>query len=284
MIQKAGRPVIVTGLSGAGISSVLKAMEDLRFEVFDNFPVSMIPQLIDENVGNVRAGNGIAIGVDTRTRGFSTDTILEMVERIGAVLVFISCDDDVLFKRFSETRRLHPMAQDKSVSYGVQAERKLLDSLYNRADIMIDSTHTSVHDIRHVLEGHFAFCPDDNLTVSLISFGFRNGAPREANIMMDVRFLKNPHWDEALKPKTGLDREVGEYIRQDPDFEGFLSGFQALVKPLIPRYAQEGKSYLSIAVGCTGGRHRSVYSVEALKTWFEAQGITVFVEHRDLNG
>ncbi len=282
MIEKLDRPVIVTGLSGAGISSVLKAMEDLKFEVFDNFPLVLIPQLFVDESDAEKTENGIAIGLDTRTRGFSTQAVFDMVQAINGILVFITCDDDVLFKRFSETRRRHPMASEKSLSHGIKAERALLQSLYQKADVLIDSSSTSVHDIRHVLEANFALRPEDQLAVSLISFGFRNGVPREANIVMDVRFLKNPHWDSALKSKTGLDSEVGDYIRQDSDFEGFLDNFKGLVKPLVPRYAEEGKSYLSIAIGCTGGRHRSVYTVETLKEWFEAQGVNVFVDHRDL--
>lgn len=274
--------VLVTGLSGAGISSVLKAMEDLRFEVFDNFPLSYIPQLFSENLDFEKEVNGVAIGVDTRTRGFSADAVLDMVDKIGARLIYITCDEATLFNRFSETRRSHPLAFHKSVSYGIRKEMKMLSALRDGADFVIDTTDSSVHDLRHVLEGHFFLKPEENMTVSLLSFGFKNGVPREANIVMDVRFLKNPHWDKALKPMTGLDEAVGAYIREDDDFENFICNFKSLVEPLIPRYALEGKSYLSIAIGCTGGRHRSVYTVELLRQWLEDEGIQVFVEHRDL--
>lgn len=280
-MDKKKQPIIITGLSGAGISSVLKAMEDFGFEVFDNLPLSFISDLLEQE-GSAKSSNGIAIGLDTRTRGFSPDAVLGMVKDTGAKLVFMTCDHGVLQTRFSETRRRHPLAKDKSVSHGIEAERALLRSMHKKADIVIDTSETSIHDLRHILEVHFAPDPEENLTISLMSFGFKNGAPKSADMIMDVRFLKNPHWDKLLKPKTGLDEAVGAYIREDEDFETFLTNFKTLLKPLLPRYAEEGKSYLTIAIGCTGGRHRSVYSVETLKRWFESEGMNVFAEHRDL--
>lgn len=281
-MKKTAQPVIITGLSGAGISSVLKVMEDLRFEVFDNFPLFLIPQLHEETAQHSHLNNGIAIGLDTRTRGFSAEAVLEMAKRIDARLVFITCDETVLYKRFSETRRRHPMAQDSSVSHGIKAERKILSLLRDNADIVIDSTGSSIHDLRAMIEGHFSLKPDENLTVSLLSFGFKNGVPREANIVMDVRFLKNPHWDQDLRALTGKDPAVGAYVMQDAGFETFLEGFKSLIFPLLPRYAKEGRSYLTIAIGCTGGRHRSVFIVETLKKWLDENNVSVFLEHRDL--
>lgn len=280
MQYSAKKNVIITGLSGAGISSALKAIEDLRFEVFDNFPLSYIPQLYNDQADQDM--NGIAVGIDTRTRGFSPQALLDMVEQTASRLIYMTCDDSVLFRRFSETRRRHPLALDRSVSYGIRCEREMFAIVKERADIVIDSTNTSVHDVRHLLEGHFMLKPDENLTVSLLSFGFKKGIPREANIVMDVRFLQNPHWDTDLKPMTGLDQAVGDYIMQDVGFAPFLVQFKGLIEPLLPRYAEEGKSYLSIAIGCTGGRHRSVFTVECLKQWFEEKGIHAFAEHRDL--
>jgi UPF0042 nucleotide-binding protein len=277
------KPILVTGLSGAGISTVLNALEDFKFEVFDNFPISMIPQLYEQNYDSAST-NGIAIGVDARTRGFSPSAVLDVVKAIEARLVYITCDDFVLHKRFTETRRRHPLGAGKSVSYGIKAEHDLLEPIHNKADIVIDTTDTSIHDLRHIIEGHFSVQAVENLTVSLLSFGFKNGMPRNADIVMDVRFLRNPHWDKDLKPKTGLDNDVGEYIREDADFEIFVESFKSLLQPLLPRYAKEGKSYLTIAIGCTGGRHRSVYTVETLKGWLQEQGINVYAEHRDIRG
>lgn len=274
------KPIIVTGLSGAGISSVLNALEDFGCEVFDNFPLAMIPSLCADQSAGYKGR--IAIGVDSRTRGFSADAVLELVESLGARLVFITCEDAILQKRYTETRRRHPMARDTSLFHGIVSEKRKLKPLKLRADFVIDTTDTSIHDLRHILQGHFNVHPEDHLIVTLMSFGFRNGVPREADIVMDVRFLQNPHWDKSLKHKTGLDPDVGAYVRQDPHFESFVSGFKSLLQPLLPRYATEGKSYLTIAIGCTGGKHRSVYTVEMLKSWLEEQNVRVFVEHRDL--
>jgi len=276
--------VVVTGMSGAGISSALKALEDRCYEVFDNFPLSLVPELCSqtyEQEGLV-GKKGLAIGVDTRTRGFSSKRVLEAVEEIGARLVFITCDDSVLYKRFTETRRRHPLAAERTVFYGIEKERKILARLKDSADIMIDTSDKSIHDLRHMLEKFFSLKSDENLTISLVSFGFRNGVPREADIVMDVRFLKNPHWDPALKPQTGLEKEVGDYIREDKDFEPFFDGLKAMLTPLLPRYRQEGKSYLTIAVGCTGGKHRSVFTVDCLRKWMEEQGLHVYSDHRDM--
>ncbi len=281
MIEIHKKPLIITGLSGAGISTVLKVMEDFRYEVFDNFPLSLVKTL-SEKTTPIEGAKGIAFGIDTRTRGFSPEAVLNAVKEMDATLVFITSDDSVLHKRFKQTRRRHPLAKNKSVSYGIREERKLLADIQKNADFVIDSTDTSIHDLRHILEGHFALHPEGNLTVSLMSFGFKNGSPREADIIMDVRFLDNPHWKADLRPKTGLDKEVGDYIRTDKSFDSFLQNFKNLIEPLIPRYAEEGKSYLTIAIGCTGGRHRSVYIVETLQKWLADKGIAADADHRDL--
>ncbi|MCK5374999.1 MAG: RNase adapter RapZ [Alphaproteobacteria bacterium] len=277
----ARKPIIVTGMSGAGISTVLKTLEDRSFEVFDNFPLSLIPELCTQSQ-ELEGKNNIAIGVDTRTRGFSPQCVLDVVKEIGGTLVFVTCDDSVLYKRFTETRRRHPMAAERTVSYGIEKERSMLIPLKNNADIVIDTSDKSIHDLRHMLEGIFSLKPEENLIISLVSFGFRNGVPREADIVMDVRFLRNPYWDPELRSKTGLEEDVGAYIREDGDFEPFFENFKTLLKPLFSRYRREGKSYLTIAVGCTGGKHRSVFTVDSLRRWMEEQGIRVFSEHRDI--
>ncbi|MCB9977616.1 MAG: RNase adapter RapZ [Rhodospirillales bacterium] len=276
-------PLIVTGFSGAGMTSVLKALEDFHYEVFDNFPLALVDSLLEQAGQNNRPPLKIAIGIDTRTWGFSGSAVLDVAQRAKARLLFVTCDDAVLQKRFNETRRRHPLAKDRPVTYGIQLEKKLLAELQKHADILIDSTEFSIHDLRHVLEGHFRNKPQENMTVTLMSFGFRYGVPREADLVMDVRFLKNPHWDEKLKPLTGLDPAVGEYIRQDPDYERFMTTFKALLEILLPRYTQEGKNYLTVALGCTGGRHRSVYLIDFLAGWLREQKFQVFVENRDLS-
>lgn len=271
--------IIITGYSGAGMSSVLKALEDMGLEVFDNFPLSLVDPLLNDPKSK---GKQIAIGIDTRTRGFSPETILKTCETHNAKLVFISCDESILQHRFTETRRRHPLAQDKSAKSGIQQEQKLLAPVLDHASLTIDTSMMSVHDLRHILENHFQKDPDKKLAITLMSFGFKYGPPREADIVMDVRFLKNPHWDKELRPLTGKDKAVGDHIEQDKDYAPFLEHFQTMIAPLIPRYQEEGKSYLTIAIGCTGGRHRSVYTVEKLQKWFAKNGSAVHIEHRDL--
>ncbi|MCE7886736.1 MAG: RNase adapter RapZ [Alphaproteobacteria bacterium PRO2] len=271
--------VIVTGLSGAGMTAVLKTFEDFGYEVFDNFPLTLVKSLVKQT----KKGRPVAIGIDTRSRGFSTNTVLKKVEALGATLLFITCDAAVLQKRFSETRRRHPLAKDKPASTGIRKERKKLETLKTKAALTIDTSELSIHDLRHILEGHFAIRrKSGRLVVTLISFAFRNGVPREADIVMDVRFAKNPHWVKSLKRKTGIDKPVGDYIKKDPQWNPFLKNFKSLLKPLLPRYAEEGKSYLTIAVGCSGGRHRSVFAARELGAWLKDMGYTAHIEHRDI--
>jgi UPF0042 nucleotide-binding protein len=208
--------------------------------------------------------------------------VLQAAQDLGAMLLFITCDDAILQKRFTETRRRHPLARDKSVSRGIEIEHQLLQPVMDQADLTIDTSELSVHDLRHILEGHFGQRNPGSLNISLISFGFRHGLPREADLVMDVRFLKNPHWDKALRPKTGLESDVGSHIASDPEFENFMERFKGLLQPLLPRYAQEGKNYLTIAMGCTGGKHRSVYTAEQLGAWLKSAGHPVHIVHRDI--
>jgi UPF0042 nucleotide-binding protein len=194
----------------------------------------------------------------------------------------MTCKHSILQKRFTETRRKHPLAQDRPVSDGIKKEEELLLPIKNEADLVIDSTELSIHDLKRIIEGHFSQQNKQKLTVTLTSFGFRNGVPRDADIVMDVRFLKNPHWDKKLKKFTGLDKNVGEYIERDGSFEIFLKNFQNLIEPLFERFNHEGKSYLTIAIGCTGGKHRSVYTVEKLAKWLKKSNVKTHVKHRDM--
>ena len=273
--------IIVSGLSGAGLSSALKVLEDDGYEVLDNFPVIYIEPLVEETASDKRP---LALGVDTRTRGFSPKRLITIAENTGARLVYLTADDNVLQKRFSETRRRHPLAKDRPVSAGIQRERRLLKKVADNADIVIDTSDISIHGLRHQMVGHLALNQPEELTITLVSFGFKNGVPRESDIIMDVRFLKNPNWEPDLKPQTGKDRAVGEYIDRDDNFAGFFHNFKTLISPLLPCYKYEGKAYLTIAIGCTGGRHRSVYTVEKLGQWLEEKGYIFTVIHRDLPG
>ncbi len=273
-------PLFITGLSGAGMSSALKALEDLGYEVFDNFPLALIDTLLKEHPHHEKP---VAIGIDTRTRGFDPQAIIAKVKALKAKLVLVTCDETVLQKRFSETRRKHPMAADRPVSAGIKKELALLYDMREIADSIIDTTELSIHDLRRIVSGLFGENVQQKLTVGLLSFGYKNGIPREADILMDVRFLKNPHWDEKLKPLTGKDKPVQDYVGKDSAFKPFLENFKNLLQPLFERYTHEGKSYLTIAIGCTGGKHRSVFVVEKLGEWLQQNGIQTSVEHRDIN-
>lgn len=272
--------LFITGLSGAGMSSALKVLEDLGYEVFDNFPLSLIEGLLAETQHH---GKPIAIGIDSRTRGFDPQAIIEKVSTLGARLIFITCDEEKLQQRFTETRRRHPLAGDRPVSAGIKKELSLLFPLREIADPIIDTTDLSIHDLRRIISGYFEENKGRRLMVTLMSFGFKNGLPREADIVMDVRFLKNPHWDIKLRPMTGKDQPVQDYIEEDSALGDFLRRFKDLLGPLLERYTHEGKSYLTVAFGCTGGKHRSVYVAEKMAAWAAEKNVPVAIEHRDID-
>ncbi len=281
MKQESPPTLIITGLSGAGMSSCLKHLEDLGYEVFDNFPLALVgPLLSDEQAGG---GRPVAIGIDTRTRGFDPATLLDTVQALRARLVFLSADEHILLKRFTETRRRHPLAADRPASAGIKKEQSWLHELKAQADIVIDTSMLSIHELRRVIEERFGDDDKAALTVTLMSFGYKHGTPREADIVMDVRFLRNPHWVPELKPLTGLDTAIGRYVEEDEAYAPFIKQLKALLAPLLPRYAQEGKSYLTVAIGCTGGRHRSVFTTESLKPWLAEQGFATHIHHRDMD-
>lgn len=277
--------VLLTGLSGAGMSSFLKALEDTGFEVFDNLPLSLLPALLEQD--DLRR-TPVAVAVDSRTRGFIADHIVQTFETmkqdpaLDPHLVFLTCDESVLQKRFSETRRRHPLATDRPVSAGIKREMDLMMPVRPAADIVLDTSELSIHDLKRFVQQTFAQTDNAPLTISLLSFGFKYGVPREADMMFDVRFMANPHWVADLKPLPGTDPKVQAFVRGDADYISFVDHVVALVKPLLPRYRAEGKSYLTIAVGCTGGRHRSVTIVEDLKEKLTAPDQTVYAAHRDL--
>jgi UPF0042 nucleotide-binding protein len=276
--------VLVTGMSGAGMSVSLKALEDLGYESVDNLRLSLVPALLRE----ADPRRPLAIVIDSRTRDFSADVFLRQLSTMAARpdldvrLLFLECGDDTLQRRFTETRRRHPLADDRPVPDGIQRERTLLAPLRLCADVAIDTTLLSIHDLRRLLRGHFSLPAEPGLRVFVTSFSFRLGIPREADLVFDVRFLVNPHWDPDLRPLTGRDAPVAARIAADPDFPAFFQHLTDLLRPLLPRYNQEGKSYLTIAVGCSGGRHRSVTVAGRLAEWLSGLGLTVGLSHRDL--
>jgi len=261
------RVVLVTGLSGAGKQSVLRVLEDLGYETVDNPPLTMIEEMV------TRSERRLAVGVDARTRGFDADRVLDALARLRAnpalrpELVYVTADETALLRRYTETRRRHPLAPHGRVIDGVLEERTLTAALRDAADLLIDTTDLPVGTMRALVERHFGA---DNATspprmaVTLISFGYPLGLPRDADLVFDSRFLRNPHYDPMLRPRTGLDPEVAAYIEADPDFPAFLDQVAGLLGLLLPRFVQEGKKYATIAVGCTGGRHRSVHIVQRL--------------------
>jgi UPF0042 nucleotide-binding protein len=279
------RVLVVTGMSGAGRSTALKALEDLGYEAVDNLPLSLVPSLMSHRPLSAP----LAVGADVRTRDFGVSALADTFHRLtpegGAqpVVVFLDCSDDRLVGRFTETRRRHPLALDRPVIDGIRLERQYVSPLRDRADLVIDTTDLSPADLKRVLHGHFALDRSPGIALSVISFSYRNGLPRDADIVFDARFLRNPHYVPLLRTRAGLDPEVGAYIAGDPVFRSFFRDLGALLDSLLPHFEREGKSYLTIAIGCTGGRHRSVYLVERLAAWLGERGRAVSVRHRDLD-
>lgn len=279
------RVVLVTGMSGAGKSSALKALEDIGYEAVDNLPLALLAGLVQTEAELPRP---LAIGVDIRTRGFGIDTF---VERLGSLranaqievrLLFVDCDDEALRRRFTATRRRHPMALDRPLTHGIERERSLIAPLRGFADVIVDTSSLTLGALRSVLADHFAMDAESALTVIVTSFSYGHGLPREADLVFDVRFLANPHYQPALSPLTGKDPAVASFIESDASFARFFDDLRRLIEPLLPRFDLEGKSYLTVAVGCTGGRHRSVFVAEKLAAWLAAQGQRVSLYHRDL--
>ncbi len=288
----AARVILVTGMSGAGKTQALKAFEDMGYEAVDNVPLSLLESLVAPSQRSFTEGGfqrPLVIGVDIRTRDFGVDSFLGEVERLARAgdadvkLVFMDCDDDELRRRYAETRHRHPLAADRPVSDGIAHERRLMTPLRDRADIALDTTGLGPGALKRILEGHFGTEAGAGLGVFVTSFSYRQGLPREADLVFDVRFLANPHYVPELRTLTGRDPGVGEYILRDASFQPFFDGLTGLLLPLLPRYAAEGKSYLTIAVGCTGGRHRSVFIAERLVAWLEQQGQRAHLHHRELN-
>lgn len=285
---RGGRTLLVTGMSGAGRTSALKALEDIGYEAVDNLPLRLMPGLVLQGPA---PGHGLAIGIDVRTRDLVVEVFAEDVEQLRhdsgkpIDIVFLECDDEVLQRRYTETRHVHPIAGDRPLADGIAEERRLLRPLREAANIVIDTSHTNIHDLSRMLRERVGGGggSDNSLHVSVVSFAFRNGIPRDADLVFDVRFLRNPHYDPDLRPQTGLDPAVGAYIEEDPDYATFFDRLTDLLALLLPRYRDEGKSYLTIAIGCTGGRHRSVYTTQKLGSWLKEHTPRVDVRHRELS-
>ncbi len=282
--------LLVTGMSGAGKSTVLKTLEDLGWEVVDNLPLLLLDRLLDAPLpeGSASDSQPLAIGIGARTRDFDPDRIVSRIrdlrDRHGLEIgmLFLDCSGAELERRYSETRRRHPLALDRPANDGIGRERELLAPLRDWANRLIDTTDMAANELAQQIRASFA---GENLgepTLSIRSFGFARGLPRNADLVFDMRFLRNPHWDARLRPGTGLDADVSAYIIDDPAYEAAVSRIEELLMLLLPRYRAEGKSYVTVAFGCTGGRHRSVHVADRVARRLREAGFSPSVVHRDL--
>lgn len=283
------RFVVLTGLSGSGKSQAIRALEDLGYFCVDNLPVTLLPMLAELTL---RAGTEIsraAVVVDVREGKMLKEfprvyKALKKRKNLNPVLIFLEATEPALVRRFSETRRPHPLAPDRSAIEGIREEREAMRAIRKLADHVIDTSEMTVHELRHVFTGVAAgSTPGSQLVVTILSFGFKHGIPVDSDLLFDVRFLPNPHFVPALRPFTGRDSEVVRYLDRSSTTHEFLDHTLNLLKFLIPQYAHEGKTYLTIGIGCTGGRHRSVAMAEALRKGLAGiPGVRLRVKHRDI--
>lgn len=279
------RLVLVTGPSGAGRTTAIRALEDLSFEAIDNLPLSLLPRLLE----GPPTGRPLAVGVDVRTRDFSVAAFLETLDMLATrsdvhtELLYLDCAPDVLLRRFSETRRRHPMAPAESPSQGVERELDLLAPIRARADRLVDTSELTLHDLRQELAESFLPEGTARLAVSVMSFSYKRGVPRGADMVFDCRFLRNPYWEPSLRALDGRTAAVAAYVEADERFAPFVERVTDLCALLLPAYRDEGKSHLAIAFGCTGGQHRSVMMSEHLARGLAAAGWQVSIRHRELD-
>ena len=283
------RLLLVTGMLGAGKTTALRALEDLGWETIDNFPVRLLSRLIDGPapvVGDYR--QPLAIGFDSRSRGFDPRQIIDRVKRLSGrddvdiTTLFLDCSDVELERRYNETRRRHPLAADMPAAAGIAAERELLDPLRRWADMVISTSELTSNDLQQVVREKFEHETTPAMTITVSSFGFSRGMPPVADLVFDMRFLDNPHWVAGLRDLTGQDEPVGAHIRKDPAWDEAFDRIRGLILLLLPRYAAQGKAYVHIAFGCTGGRHRSVYTAEQIAAALRAAGFSPTLLHRNL--
>ena len=282
--------LLVTGMSGAGKSTALRTLEDLGWETVDNLPLVLLNSLLETTPGKDAKADDrpLALGIGPQTRGFDAAAIVDRIKRLAddhgldIGTLFLDCSGAELERRYSETRRRHPLAQDRPASDGITRERDLLRPLRDWANRVIDTTAMNASELAQSVRAGFSGPGLGEPVVSVMSFAFARGLPRTADLVFDMRYLRNPHWVPALRPGTGLDRPVAAYVADDPAYEPSVSAIEDLLAMLLPRYRAEGKSYVTIAIGCTGGRHRSVHVAERIAARLQAKGFSPTVTHRDL--
>jgi UPF0042 nucleotide-binding protein len=279
------RLLVVTGLSGSGKSTAIHVLEDLGFYCIDNLPVALIPRFVELWDSSGEEVRRVALGIDVRERVFLAELprVCEELRAAGVALevLYLEASDDVLVRRFSETRRPHPSADGGAVADGIRRERDKLRPLRELADRVVDTSALTVHELRAALRELIERTDTGSMTVTLLSFGYKYGLPSDADLALDCRFLPNPFFVEELRPKTGMDAAVADYVLRRDETQEFLRRVVDLLEFALPRYQREGKSYLTIALGCTGGRHRSIVLAEELRRRLEARGHRVLVRHRD---
>ncbi len=276
---------LITGMSGSGKSVALKTLEDMGYETIDNLPLAFL-----ESVANTRhkVSDPLAVAVDVRTRDFSSDHFLQELKKLtddatlDAQLIFFECDDEILARRYNESRRLHPLAHERLVIDGIRLERHLISSLREHAHFVIDTSRLSTSDLKGQLRRFFLPQKAPELSIFITSFSFRHGLPREADMVFDARLLKNPFYVEELNSLSGEDMAVGAYIQEDELFPSFMQSVKDLLSTSLPRFEEEGRGYLTLAVGCTGGQHRSVFIAKTLADWLQMTKKHVKLRHRDL--
>jgi len=278
--------VIISGMSGAGRSTAAKCLEDLGWFVVDNLPPALIPTMVDLGARSQGAVPRIGVVVDVRGRTFFDDllTSLEELEKRGVRLrvLFLDSSDDALVRRFESVRRPHPLQADGRIVDGIARERELLRELRGEADLVVDTSNLNVHQLRAKMDAQFAGQDEPELRATVMSFGFKYGLPVDADLVVDCRFLPNPHWVPELRARTGTDPEVAEYVFQQPGAQQFVDGYTELLRIVTEGYRREGKRYMTLAVGCTGGKHRSVAMSEQLTKRLIADGVETVLVHRDM--
>jgi len=283
------RILLVTGLLGAGKTTALRVLEDLGWEAIDNFPIRLLDRLLEtEPAGGREDPARLALGFDSRTRGFDPQQIIERVKRLSRrsdleiTTLFLDCGGQELERRYNETRRRHPLSEDKPASVGIAAERELLEPLRRWADVVISTTSFTANDLQQAIREHFAGSGAEPTTITISSFGFSRGMPPIADLVFDMRFLDNPHWVDELRPLTGRDEAVAAHIRKDPAFQEAFERIRDLLLMLLPRFKAQGKAYVNIAFGCTGGKHRSVFMAEQIAAALREAGHDPALLHRNL--